>query len=79
MHGNDFGVQASELNPHLASADISVHDSGATTSLTINYEWRRLLSDLLEPMVSNDFWDGSESEIEDAIQLAQSLINDLYD
>lgn len=79
LHVNDFAVQASEYNAPKASAVISAHNAGTTLSLSLNYEWRRLISALLTPLLLREYWDGTESEVDDAIQKAQAIYNDLYD
>lgn len=79
LHVNDFEPQVSGFNRPLIDAVISDHDAGTVTTLDINYEWRRLISALIEPLLNPLAWDGTESEIDDAIQKMQALYNDLYD
>lgn len=79
MHVSDFVAQESGYLRTLIDASISAHDAGTTTTLTINYEWRRLVSALLEPLLNPAVWDGTDSEIDDATQKMQVLLEDLYD
>lgn len=76
---NGFAVAVNAPHSILADAVVSAHDSGTTTSLVINYEWRRLVLDLINPLLNREFWGGTESEIDDAIDKAHELLTDLYD
>lgn len=67
----------------LFDAEIPAHDEvladDQLTVLVINYRWRRILAPLLDDLMRDSFWVGTEAEIADAIYKADNLIFDLYD
>lgn len=47
-------------------------------NLSINYKWRRLVAELLQPLANSSFWSGSDPDIDDSVFNAAVLIEDLY-
>lgn len=62
---------------------ISVHDQplppDLLTTIQFNFEWRRLIVELLWEMQSEDFWSGSQVDIEQAVDRARQMIEDVYE
>lgn len=62
---------------------ISVHDQplppDLLTTIQFNFEWRRLIVELLWEMQSEDFWSGSKPDIEQAVDRASQMIEDVYE
>lgn len=46
--------------------------------LQLNYQWRRVLVHLAENMLDRRIYDGTEIEIDTAVQQVQALISDMY-
>lgn len=65
------------------SADIPAHDASLVgdqlTTLVVNFRWRRILTPLIQSLCSDNFWTGTQAEIEDATYKAINLLFDLYD
>lgn len=62
---------------------ISVHDQPLAapdllTTIQFNFEWRRLIVELLWEIQNEDFWSGSQADIEDAVDKASAMIEDIY-
>ena len=80
MRVNAFVVQESGYNRTLVSASgLPEHSVGTTTTLEINYQWRRLISALIQPLLNENVYSGTETEVDTAIQHMHNLLNDLYD
>ena len=63
---------------------ISVHDAllplpDLLTTIQFNFEWRRLIVELLWQMQSEGFWSGSQADIEQAVDRARQMIEDIYE
>ena len=48
------------------------------TTVQFNYEWRRLVAELLWPLTFDGFWTGTDADITDAVSKARAMIEDLY-
>lgn len=61
---------------------ISAHDEPLPPdelfTIQFNYEWRRLVAELVWQLTFDSFWSGSPADITDAISKARALIEDLY-
>jgi hypothetical protein len=62
---------------------ISVHDEplppDLLTTIQFNFEWRRLIVELLWDMQSETFWSGIQADIEQAVDRASQMIEDVYE
>lgn len=61
---------------------ISAHNAplppDALTTIQFNFEWRRLVVELLWQMQSESFWAGTQADIEAAVDKASAMIEDIY-
>lgn len=48
------------------------------STIQFNYEWRRLVAELIWPLTFDSFWDGTDADVTDAVSKARALIEDLY-
>ena len=48
------------------------------TTVQFNYEWRRLIVELLFTMCFDTFWTGAQADIEAAVNNAAAMIEDIY-
>lgn len=48
------------------------------TSVSLNFKWRRIVVHLAETLLDRRIFDGSETEIDAAIQQVQALLSDMY-
>ena len=76
---SDFVPQANAQYSGNLSPVLVGHDTGTTTTLVINYQWRRIVSGLLAQLLDRGYWIGDETDIDDTIQYLHLLLDDLYD
>lgn len=79
---NTFAPAASGYNTPLVTLPLADHNAplvGDTLeSVDINHQWRRLLVLLATGLLNRNIYDGTEAEIDTAIQQAHALLADFY-
>lgn len=48
------------------------------TDVRLNFEWRRLVVELLWQLQAESFWSGAQVDIEDAVDKASAMLEDIY-
>jgi hypothetical protein len=48
------------------------------TTITLNHEWREIVGGQLSRLLHRQYWTGTESDIDDALQKLHQLLIDLY-
>lgn len=79
---NTFALVASALSAPNISLPMADHNAPLVGDelfgLQLNYQWRRVLVHLAENMLDRRIYDGTEIEIDTAVQQVQALISDMY-
>jgi hypothetical protein len=55
------------------------HNSGTTLNISLNYQWRVVLTGLIDILTTEGIWDISEENALLMSQFAFDLLSDLYD
>ncbi len=77
-HENDFAPLVNAPSS-LNTSDVVAHDAGTTTSISINYHWRRLVVGAISHFIVEDNWDADDNDRITLAQFAHDLMSDFYD
>ena len=81
-HANTSAPVANGLNVGQITLPLSDHNvalpGDVLTTISINHEWRRFIVHKVEDMLVRSTWDGTEAEIDTAIEQVHALISDFY-
>ncbi len=81
-HANIFELAANVHNVSKISLPIADHNAPLVgdelSTVTLNYQWRRILVHAAEHMLDREIYDGTEAEIDTVIQQAHALLSDMY-